>query len=183
MRADLFTTVHKGLRAILFELSVEVARVDLADPAAVDALLARLGRVCAFLDEHARHEDAHVLPALREVAAATATSLDLEHRMLETIQTELVGVAGALARTPTPEHGAQLLRVVNRLVAAQLAHMGREETDANHALWRAYSDAELGAIRERLIGAIPPARRGEWRAILAPVLNPVERALFEATVG
>lgn len=181
MRVDLFSTVHKGLRALLFELSNEVARVDLADPG-LDALLAQVGRACAFLDEHAHQEDALVVPALRQVAPELATALDREHRMLETIQTEVVGAAGALARTPTAELGAQLLRVVNRLIAAQLAHMNREETDANHALWAGYTDDDLAAIRERLIAAIPPSRQAQWRAVLAPVLNPVERSLLGGTV-
>lgn len=180
MRVDLFTTIHKGVRAMLFEVAVEAARTDLRDDGAVAALVARITRTRAFLDEHAHHEDAHVVPALRRAAPEVATALDTEHRMLETIQAEVAAAASALAAAPAIERGAiggQLVRLLNRLIAAQLAHMGREETDANEALWGGFSDAELVAIRERLIGTIPPARYAEWKQVLAPALDPVERSL------
>jgi len=180
MRVDMFTTIHKGVRAMLFELAVEAARVDLRDDAAVAGLVARVTRTCTFLDEHAHHEDVHIVPALRRATPEVATALDVEHRMLETIQAEVTRVAGVLATAPVVERGAiggQLVRLLNRLIAAQLAHMGREETDANEALWGAFTDPELAAIREGLIGTIPPARYAEWRELLAPALNPIERGL------
>jgi hypothetical protein len=186
-RVDLFTTIHKGIRVLLFDISTEAARIDLASCIAVDGLVERIHRTIAFLDEHAHHEDTHVIPAVKLVASELATSLGIEHRVLDAIQTQVAVCADGLAcadiegRGPV---GAQLSRLLNRLTAAQLSHMHREETEVNEVLWAAYEDADLTAIRGRLVGSIPRDRYAEWMTMIAPALNPVERSLVVgAAVG
>lgn len=179
-RVDLYTTIHKAIRAQLFDVATEAARVDLRSTVAVNLLAERVARVLGFLEDHAHHEDTHVLPAVHAVAPEVATSLDIEHRMLDGIQAEVAAAAAALVRAE-PAHraasGLALMRQLNRLIAAHLSHMGREETEANAALWCGYDDAALGGIQGRLIGSIPAARMAEWQEIMMPALNPVERAL------
>src|SRR5690606_6484439 len=134
MRVDLFSTIHKGLRAMLFELSAETARTDVTSTAAVDALVARVERVLAFLDEHAHVEDTFVMPELRALDPLLADELAADHRGLDAVQTEVSLAAEALALADLSQRtraGAQLLRVVNHLVAVHLLHMNREETEVN----------------------------------------------------
>jgi hypothetical protein len=186
-RVDMFTMIHKGLRALLFELAAEAARVDPSSTAAIDALCAKIERVLGFFDEHAALEDAHAFVALRTVAPALASSLAAEHRTLDLAQREVEHAAELLALAPLAARGeaaAQLARRVNRMTSAHLAHMDREETEANGALWDALDDAELGEVRRRLISAIPPPRYAEWMAMVAPALDPVERRrVVGGTVG
>jgi len=180
-RVDLFTMIHKGLRALLFQAAAEASRLDVTSAAEVDALVARLESTLAFLDEHAAHEDRHVLPALRTVAPGLAAALASDHRVLDALQLEVeLGTEALLAATPAvrPAVAAELARHVLRLTAAHLAHMGREETEGNQALWDALDDGELVAIRGRITGSIGPERHAAWMDMIRPALTPFEQSLI-----
>jgi hypothetical protein len=180
MRVDLFSTIHKGVRALLFELSTEAARLDVNSTPAVDALVARVERVLGFLEEHAHTEDTYILTELRALDPLLADELACEHRALDAAQTEVALAAEAVALadlSQRPVAGTRLVRVVNHLVALHLLHMNREETEVNAALWAGRGDAELAALREALRGGLSRERYAEWIAVVTPAMNPVERRL------
>jgi hypothetical protein len=180
-RVDLFTTIHKGVRALLFEAALETARVDLSATCQVDALVGRIERMLGFLDEHARLEDAEIVPALRLVDPVLAATLAAEHCTHPSVHGAVERAARALALAPEGERGVagkHLLQVVNQLVSMQLLHMNHEETVVNAVLWGAYGDAELLAMRVRSIERIPEHRHAEWRAVLVPAVDPAERRVL-----
>ena len=145
-RVDLFTLIHKGLRALLFDLSAAAARLDVERTDEVDALVARVDRGLGFLDEHAAHEDRHIMPVLRIVAPAVEAELAGEHRRLEALGSQVSELAYQLASAVAAERpplAAGLCRLLNALTSGHLAHMEREEAEANHALWETVDDAEL----------------------------------------
>lgn len=181
MRVDLFSTIHKGVRAMLFDLSATAARADVTSTASVDELVAHVDRVLSFLDEHAGLEDQFIFPVVRTLDPLLADELAADHRGLDAVQREVELAAHALALTDLsqrPVVGAQLIRVVNHLIAVQLLHMNREETEVNATLWAGLSDVELGAMRARIGSHIPSDRMAQWVAILEPAMNPVERRQF-----
>jgi hypothetical protein len=180
IRVDLFTTVHKGVRSLLFEAAIAAARVDLGMSCEVDALNERVERMLGLIEEHAQHEDAEILPVLRNVDRALAASLAVEHLELEAAHHEVERAVRTLALAAPTERGVpggELVRAMNRLTAGHLVHMEREETLANAVLWGAVGDAELVTIRTRILARVSDARHAEWRAILTPVVNSTERAL------
>jgi hypothetical protein len=180
MRVDLFSTIHKGVRALLFELSTEAARLDVNSTSAVDALVARVERVLGFLEEHSHTEDTHILPELRALAPSLADELACDHRDLDAAQIEVALAAEAVALADLSQRniaGPRLIRAVNHLVALQLLHMNREETEVNATLWAGRSDADLASLRERLRGGLSRDRHAEWLAVVTPAMNPVERKL------
>ena len=180
-RVDLFTTIHKGLRALLFEAALETARVDLSRSCEVDRLVAQIERMLGFLDEHARLEDAEIIPALRTVDPVLAATLCAEHQTHPSVHAAVLRAARALALAPDGERGTagkHLMRVVNQLVSMQLLHMNHEETVVNAVLWGAYGDAELLAMRGRSVARLPEGRHAEWRSVLVPVVDPTERAVL-----
>lgn len=187
MRVDLFTIIHKGIRALLFDLSREAARIDVTSTHAIDGLVARVERTLGFLDEHARIEDTHVMPALRARDAALANEVDAEHRALEVVQLEVERAADALALAQLSnrdEAGAHLARTINHLVAVQLIHMNREETEVIASLRAGYRNDELLLLQSRARQMLGPARHAEWMQIVAPALSPVEqRLVIGNTVG
>jgi hypothetical protein len=178
MRVDLFTTIHKGVRTLLFDLSRAAARADVTSTVAIDELVEHVDRVLAFLDEHARLEDQFVIPEVRALDPLLADELACDHRGLDAVQREVQLAADALALTDLsqrPTAGAQLVRIVNHLVAVHLLHMNREETEVNATLWAGRSDVELGTLRTKIAGSLPSERQALWAQILEPALNPVER--------
>ena len=89
MRIDLFTVIHKGIRAMLFDLARSAARADVGSNAAVDELDGHIDRVIAFLDEHAKLEHQFVLPEVRALDPLLADELAAEHRGLDVVQREV----------------------------------------------------------------------------------------------
>jgi hypothetical protein len=180
-RVDLFTTIHKGLRALLFEAALEAARVDLSATCEVDALAGRIERMLGFLDEHARLEDAEIVPALRLVDPVLAATLAAEHCTHPSVHAAVERATRALTLAPEGERGIagkHLMRVVNQLVSMQLLHMNHEETVVNAVLWGAFGDAELLAMRGRSLERLSEHRHAEWCAVLVPVVDPTERRVL-----
>src|SRR5262249_200909 len=71
-----FNNVHKAVRAGLFETSLQVARTDFHDPEAAAAAARNVVELMDFLDDHAGHEQAFVLPELASLAPALAADLE-----------------------------------------------------------------------------------------------------------
>lgn len=186
VRVDLYTTIHKGIRSLLFETTTAAARLDPLQDASVDALVAQLERVVGFLEEHAEHEDREVLRALRAIAPDLEASLAAEHQRLDDLQHRVI-VAGEALTVAGPAtravRAAELCRLLNQLTAAHLAHMHREETEANGALWGALDDGELLAIQHRIVGSIAPARHDEWMSFALPAMSPAERLRMTGAPG
>lgn len=185
MRVDLFTTIHKGLRSLLFEAALDTARVDLSSTCEVDKLVARIERMLGFLEEHARLEDGEIVTALRLVDPTLASTLAAEHHTHPSVHAATGRAARALALAPEGERGEagkHLLRVVNQLVSMHLLHMNHEETVVNAVLWGAFGDGELLAMRARIAERIPGPRHAEWRAVLVPAVDPAERLVLGGAV-
>jgi len=184
-RVDLFTTIHKGIRSLLFEAALETARADLSSTCEVDKLVARIERMLGFLEEHARLEDAEIVPALRLVDSVLAATLAAEHQTHPSVHAAVERAARALAMAPEGDRivsGKHLMRVVNQLVSMQLMHMNHEETIVNAVLWGAYGDGELLAMRGRIVERIPDDRHAEWQAVLIPAVDPTERLVLGGAV-
>lgn len=181
MRVDLFTTIHKGIRALLFEAALETARVDLSSTWEVDRVVAQIERMLGFLDEHARLEDAEIIPALRVVDPVLAATMCAEHQTHPSVHAAVLRAARAVALAPEGERGTggkHLMRAVNQLVSMQLLHMNHEETTVNAVLWGAFGDSDLIAMRGRIVARIPDDRHAEWRSVLVPAVDPTERAVL-----
>jgi hypothetical protein len=156
-RVDLYAPGHEGLRALLFDLGAAAARLEVERTDEVDALVTRVERALELLDEHAAYEDSHLMPVLHALAPAFASALADDHRRLDALHEEVAQAAYLLAATvpeDRPPAAAHLCRLLDALVAGHLAHMNREETDANQVLWAVFDDAELLSLGERGAAAV-----------------------------
>lgn len=169
MRVDVFSTIHKALRRVLFELADELARVELSRTIAIDDVVARVERVIELLDEHALLEDECVFPMIRELDPLLADELAQDHRALLIVQCEVERIAQelAMADLASREHHAHRLAIaVTHLIALQLLHMNREETEGNRVLWSGLDDAALLAISKRAAARLSPDRAAEWQQLV-----------------
>lgn len=178
-RVDLYTTIHKGLRAFMAHTLEAVGRMDANDDAEVAQTLSELRGLLGLMRTHMHVENQFLHPALeaRRPGAARRTAGDhAEHEhAFEDLQAALLAVernAGALRAAAA----TQLYRQLSLFVAENLAHMQVEETENNAVLWAAYSDAELAQIHEALLASIPPQERSVALRWMVPALSPAERA-------
>jgi hypothetical protein len=184
-RYDLFTPVHKGLRAALFETGALLARTDFAAPGEAAEAARAVERVVAFLDEHAGHEDAVVLPALEALSPELFVALREDHARIDGLQRELVGLSARLPGSAEAERVAIGRRLHDRfgiVVAEHLRHMQREEHEVQRLLCAHRSDDELRTLHGRILGRISRPRSAEWIELILPALSGPERAALSAAI-
>lgn len=177
MRVDLFTTIHKAIRGALFDLAAELARLSLSSTESVDRLVCQVERTMAYLDEHATLEDANVFVALRELDPLLADELDRDHRSMGVVEDEVEQRAHELAMADLvarPKAAAALSVVIHHLIALQLLHMNREETEVNRVLWSALDDAALVRISKATAATLPPARLAAWQELVRAATSPTD---------
>jgi hypothetical protein len=179
MRADLYGPVHKGLRSVLFDLSVELARSDFANAGEAEVALSACKRAVDFLRVHHEHEETLAQPMLASRAPDVVAATHAQHETIDVAIAELEAIAREVGRADGAARaaaGQRLVGAYDRFLVDYLAHMRHEETAMQEAFWRHFTDEELGALQVKIQGAIPPARLAEFLAIMLPAMNFGERA-------
>ncbi len=165
-RQDLFTVIHKAIRALLYDLGAELQRTEFADAEASHAVLERLDTTLAMIGEHARHENQFIFSELRHAVPRLVDDLEAEHVAVEAQAEAIARKVAALHQTCEPEArtqaGQELNHGFNEFVAAYLAHMNREEREALPATWAHFDDGQIGAMRTRIQRDTDPGRYREW---------------------
>lgn len=182
-RFDMYSGIHKALRAFMADTLLAVGRMDWAD----DLELAQATeRVMALLDActaHLQHENEFVHAAMEARAAGASAAIAHEHEEHLKHIARLAELVGALRGAVLPDRAAAASRLYRELalfVAENLRHMHIEETLHNAVLWACYTDAELVAVHDALVASIPPAEMMGIARWLVPFMNPAERALMLA---
>src|SRR5262245_6427048 len=145
-RFDLYTHVHKALRALLFDAVSAVGRTDFARESELPATLAALRRTLRLARRHAEHEDRDIHPLLHRLAPELAADLEAGHERFEGVERELEGWLTRIEGASPAERvslGRRVHETLGGLVAEHLRHMALEESRANRVLWAHLSDAEL----------------------------------------
>ena len=178
-RFNLYTDIHKGLRALLTDSLLAVGRMDPQDAAAVAATTTRVARMLDFCAAHLQHEDRFIHPAIEARAPGAAAGAAHDHREHEQAIAALRALTARLGTTPAPGRAGvahALYLQLSRFVAHNLEHMHTEETAHNAALWAHYSDAELVTLHDALVATIPPEEMMFTLSWMLPAQNPAERA-------
>jgi len=178
-RFDLYALIHKALRAMMADALTALGRADVNDAEEFARALSQVRALLAACASHVEHEDDFVHPALeaRRPGAAAATAHDHLHHRAQI--DALAAAVAAVEATPSAERGAGAHALYLQLadfIADNLRHMAAEERDNNAALQAAYSDAELIAIHDRLVGSIPPQQMAATLRWMLPNITAAERA-------
>jgi hypothetical protein len=178
-RVDLYTTIHKGLRAFMTRTLEAVGNMDAADAEGVAQTVAQLRALLGLMRTHMHVENQFLHPALEARRPGAARRTAGEHAEHEHAFEELHGALLALERASAPARAGAAMLVYRRLalfVAENLAHMHFEETENNALLWAAYSDEELSRLHDALLAAVAPEERALALHWMLPALSPAERA-------
>jgi len=180
---DLFTSIHKSLRAMIYDDGRRLQPLDMSSPDSAGTL-DDVARTLVLLGRHHEHEDAFVFPEVREFEPDIIGTLQEDHRRIE----ELLTVAGeAIARAreaaggDSAQVGGELNRRFNELAAYYLSHLAHEELILIPATQKHFRDDELLAMRARITASIPPEDAAESLAWMLPALNLSE--LTEMFIG
>ena len=178
-RFDLYSPIHKGIRAFMASTLEAAGRMDWTDAQDVATNLQEVRSLLGFLRSHLHHENQFLHPALEARRPGSACRTAAEHvdhgRALEALEAAILAVERA-AGAARAQAAQQLYRELALLVADNIEHMQVEETENNAALWAAYSDAELVALHEALLATISPAEMSVAMRWMVPAMAPAERA-------
>jgi len=186
-RENLFRPIHKGIRAMIYELASRIQVADFTEAAESNAIARQLQHdlnsaisncILCLLHAHSKHEEANIFHPLREFDNEIVEAMMTEHA--EVVK-EILGVTRTcdeLLPLTTPERrievGDRLSLEANDLFAFYLRHMNNEEASLVPVLWEHFSDEELRRMRARFHRSVPLRRLEEWMRWTFPALNPQE---------
>ena len=178
-RHDLYTFIHKALRAWMSHVLVRVGQTDWHDRDDAVQVLEEVRTLLAVCRRHIEHEDRFVHAAMEARCPGSSRHTGNDHQgqalafdqlMQRSVEAEY-GVGNA-----RPKAWARLYRQLAVFVAENLLHMEEEETKNNAVLWERYSDDELAEIHHALIASIPADEMMQSLEWILPHLAPPERA-------
>ncbi|MFI5444166.1 hemerythrin domain-containing protein [Polaromonas sp. UC242_47] len=177
-RLDLYSGIHKALRALMADTLLAVGRMDTDDALELAQTSQRVLELMDFCLSHIRHENQFVHAAIEARAPGASEVIAHEHLTHEAHVAGLVGLVAALRQLPAAERASAALTLYRQLslfVADNFQHMHVEETAHNAVLWSRYTDAELAQIHQALVASIPPDEMMYVLRWLVPFMNPAER--------
>lgn len=177
-RMDLYAGIHKAMRACMADALLALGRVDPEDAAEVAAATTRVLDLLDLCESHLQHENDFVHRAIEARAAGASDAIAHDHEehrehiaqlrtLAEALRSARAGAAAVVAQ--------QLYGQLALFVAENFRHMNVEETAHNAVLWARYTDAELVALHDELVGSIPPQEMMRIARWLVPAMNPAER--------
>lgn len=177
-RYDIYAGIHKALRAYMSDTLCKLGAADWTDAEDTEAALAQLRNLLALCVVHLDDENRFVHPALEAARSGMSHRIAGEHVHHQTeiaalqAAADLVEGAGMSARSAA---GLQLYHRCSRFIAENFEHMLFEETVHNAVLWAEYGDAELLAIEQAIVAAVPPEMMGLILPWFMSALNHHER--------
>lgn len=177
-RHDIYSHIHKALRALMADTMVRLGRLDCGDQQEVAELMAQVKALSSFTESHLKHEDVHVHPAMEAATPGSTHAAAGEHpehvaacRRLSALADAIL-VAGAEARAVLAE---RLYHATCLFLAESLEHMHMEEAEYNPVLWAAYSDAQLMELQMQIVATLTPEEHGMSLQWMIPSMTPAER--------
>ncbi len=182
-RYNIYTLIHKGLRAWMCDVLTTVGRMDPHDPADVAAGLAEVRALLAGCESHLVHENEYLHTALEARAPGSASATALEHvhheEALASLEVAVRAVEGA-SGSARATAALRLYRQLALFVAENFEHMHVEETENHAALTAHYSEIEVFGIEQAIVGSLAPEEKMAVMRWMAPSAAPHERAALLA---
>jgi len=168
-RFNLFYMIHKGLRAMMYELSISLQHTDFAGAADHHHSLEWLEHLLEIFDAHAGHEDKYVFPLLQACDPALQDEMEKEHVTDIALSNELRSLIAAYKNTTDIAEkrsiGSKICYTYYAYVAFNLTHMNKEETVVNQSLWNNYPDQQIVQANMQMVSAFTPdevRRNAKW---------------------
>ncbi|MBX3608387.1 MAG: hemerythrin domain-containing protein [Hydrogenophaga sp.] len=180
-RFNIYASIHKALRSFMADTLLALGRADASDDQEVRDACDRVVELVEFCEHHVAHENQFIHPALQARCPGVCDAVAADHEDHLRHIAHLGDAARALASVPASMRPAalQVLYLALALfVADNFQHMHSEETQHNAALWSTYTDLELLAIHDQLVGSIPPQEMMLVARWMLPSVSAMERTLM-----
>ncbi|MES2893176.1 MAG: hypothetical protein V4725_14220 [Bacteroidota bacterium] len=159
-RFNIFSNVHKGLRALLYHTANSLQQTDFATSHEADPVMKQVVEVMDLFDRHAFSEDNFVLPAVDLYEPAAAALFEDEHVEDHVLGNRIRSLVNIFNHNFITEErvilgGAVRVAFIDFLIF-NLKHMAKEENLLNNFLWANYTDEQLHGITREIMAHIAP---------------------------
>ena len=198
-RHNIYTIIHKALRAFMADTLLKIGRMDAADDSECADALAQTRKMLALCSSHLHHENTFVHPAIDRVSPGYSARTAKEHVQHEAEIADLLREIEEFETTPgarRPRAACALYLHLSTFVGDNFSHMAMEETENHAVLVAGYSNDEVLAIEHALVAALSPetkflamswmlpyANASERAALLGGIKRGAPRELFEVVLG
>lgn len=180
-RYNIYTIIHKGLRAFMSDTLLKTGRMDVNDDAERAQTVEQVRALLAMSASHLRHEDEFLHSALERARPGSAARTAEEHHgheaAIAALEVELARLeAASLQRRDVLAR--QLYLHLSAFVAENFEHMIVEERDNHAMLIEAYSDEEVLSIEHAIVASLSPEESFAGLRWMIPFINSDERAFL-----
>lgn len=175
-RPSTFAAPHKALRSAFCEALTRAGNTDHTNTLQVQKMIGQCRDLFSLLQIHVTDENNIMLAQLDERSAGAGENDRNDHYVLEHYQTKLEEQLGHLANAATAEGMEDFYAGLGKLFGMHLEHMYEEETVTQQLLWDHFTDAELAAMRVRIIQQLNFDQLMTWFKYMFPAMRPHERA-------
>lgn len=176
-RYNIYTLIHKGLRASLCQNLVELGRLDDTDTEAVNQQLNTCEHLLQFCLGHLTHENQFIhtlIYDMRKLPLQTEVDHLQHEREIAKLQAEIT----LIKKLPALRRRQALLEFYadfSLFVAENFTHMNLEETYNAQLLWEHFSDEQIRAIQQRLVASLTPEENLQSLMMMLPNITFSER--------
>lgn len=176
-RFNIFNQIHKGLRAMLYNMALTIQHTDFSKEEEGRATLRKLKQVLELYSEHGQHEDVTLFPAVEGASADAVASLEAEHAKDEQLVNDLLLQIREYKTADAGDRayiGYNIHLAFQQFVAFNLEHMCKEEQTINPLLWEQYSDDEIVGIQRNILRQVSPESNMYYTRWMLKGLNDAE---------
>lgn len=186
LRFNGFAMIHKALRAMLYDTAQKMQQANFADPESTLPAFAAAERIVELFDDHADHEDNHILSGITDVNPELAQQFEAEHvtdrQLARAINEGIAAYKKAANPVDRLVEGNKVFYAFNEFIAFNLKHMVKEETVLNETLWSKYTDAEIGGINQKIAASVAPDKAVDNLTWMMKSCNDMEIGMFVKNV-
>jgi hypothetical protein len=178
-RLDIYSSIHKALRALMADTLFKLGRMDPDDPQDVAQTAQDVRRLLDVCRSHANHENRFIHPLLEAHAPGASRAVVYEHADHEEEAGRIGAAAAGLMTCVAGERApaaAALYRSLALFIASNFEHQHLEETVHNAVLWTHCTDAEIMTLHDALAESNAPEELLFILRWLVPAMPPAERA-------
>jgi hypothetical protein len=177
-RMDMYSGIHKAMRACMADTLLGLGRMDTDDDLEFAHACDRVMQMLEMCRTHLHHENRFVHAAIEAREPGACAAVEAEHAEHEAAIAALADGISLLLACARPARAAAAQAAYRQLalfIAHNFEHMHEEETAHNRVLWAHYSDEELARIHDALVASVPPHEMMATARWLVPFMSPAER--------
>jgi hypothetical protein len=175
---DLYSDIHKGIRAELFAVTGAAGSTDPDDAVGWAAVADHARSLGQVLEMHAHHEDTVIEPVLAVHLPVHGAKIVDDHRVLDGRFASIVELAMSSLEVEGPERRRRSRLVYLDLAAftsQYLVHQDLEERVVMPALEQAVGVEAVIEMHQSIVSSIPPEEMAKTLSFMLPAMNANDR--------